>query len=434
MSAPTVLPARSVGAGAPHAGALGACRTWPADVPLTALVSADSSSPRWSRRSLLAIPESSQEIHDPAEALERLEQLLSIPGDPQAQPFRSGWVLVLGYDLVRALEPKASALPRDGSSAIDDREWPALILQRVGDSSAPEMPAHDPAPATVRMQDPSANRTSYEKAVRRTVELIHAGDIFQANIAHRLSARVESSPRDLAIRFLESASPWFGAIVESPESGRSIACASPELFLHYDPASRRVITRPIKGTRPGDAPADELLHAPKDTAELAMIIDLMRNDLGRVCEYGSVRVEAEREIEAHARTAGPSSGVRHAVATVAGTLREDRTPFDLVCAAFPPGSITGAPKVRAMQVIDAFEPCRRGPHFGAIGFLSDSGELTLNVAIRTAAFTPDAGAWIVDLMVGAGIVADSDPESEWNETLAKAGAFLSACDEPGGTE
>ena len=150
-----------------------------------------------------------------------------------------------------------------------------------------------------------------------------------------------------------------------------------------------------------------------------MIVDLMRNDLGRVCEYRSVRVERAREIEAHA-------GVIHGVATVSGRLRDGIGHADLLRATFPPGSVTGAPKVRAMQIIDELEPSRRGPYCGSVGFVSDCGNACWNVAIRTATLTCEAGSdaesarGVLDYSVGAGIVADSDPEAEWEETLSKA--------------
>src|SRR5262249_33216562 len=159
---------------------------------------------------------------------------------------------------------------------------------------------------------------------------------------------------------------------------------SPELFLDFDPATRTVVTRPMKGTRRLAAGRDELQSSAKDAAELNMIVDLMRNDLGRVCEYGSVRVEEGREVEVHATPLvhrageGPSApesgaGLLQGVATVSGRLRQGLGVCELVAATFPPGSVTGAPKVRAMQIIDELEPHRRGAYCGAVGFISDSG-------------------------------------------------------------
>jgi para-aminobenzoate synthetase component 1 len=195
---------------------------------------------------------------------------------------------------------------------------------------------------------------------------------------------------------------------------------SPELLLDVDAAARRVVTRPIKGTRPSAATAQELLDSAKDTAELNMIVDLMRNDLGRVCAYGSVGVPRPRTIESH-----PT--VHHGVAEVAGRLRPGVGLVELLRAVFPGGSVTGAPKIRAMQIIDELEAVRRGPYCGAIGYVSGCGRLGLNVAIRTIALTggrPDR-AWghltgTLDYGVGGGIVADSEPVAEYRETMDKA--------------
>jgi len=410
---------------------LARCRAWPADAPLLALLSSGSGRSRWSRRSLVAAPVSSESIRDPQRALARLGTIMGEAPDPGVTPFTSGWVLVLGSELVRAIEPSARALPADGPPAPDDRRWPALILQRVEPGPTPIGPAPGRRFA-LHLRDPSANRASYERAVARTIELIRAGDVFQANIAHRLTGDLVGLPRAFALELIERSRPWFGAVIEEPQTGLAVASASPELFLHFDPVSRRVTTRPIKGTRPGDASPGELLGAPKDRAELAMIVDLMRNDIGRVCEYSSVRVDEPRVIESHAGAPGAARGVHHAVATVSGTMRSGASLLDLIRATFPPGSVTGAPKVRALQIIDGLEPVRRGPHFGAIGFLCDSGELTLSVAIRTAAITPSgrSGRSCVDFSVVAGIVADSDPASEWSETLQKAEAFLMSASRP----
>ena len=213
--------------------------------------------------------------------------------------------------------------------------------------------------------------------------------------------------------------PWFGAVVESgpmDDAETSVVCSlSPELFLEFDAATRRVTTRPIKGTRPLGTPEAELLEAPKDRAELMMIVDLMRNDLGRVCTAGSVRVAEARGIERHA--------VHHAVATITGELGSGRSRCDLLRAAFPPGSITGAPKIAAMRLIDRLEGRARGAYCGCVGRFTDDGGMMLNVAIRTATLSARPGeAGVFDLVypVGAGIVADSDPEGEWRETLDKA--------------
>jgi anthranilate/para-aminobenzoate synthase component I len=201
-----------------------------------------------------------------------------------------------------------------------------------------------------------------------------------------------------------------------------IVSASPERFLHFDPLTRRVETRPIKGTRRrGRTPAEderlkaELLASEKDAAELVMIVDLERNDLGKVCEYGAVRVSDLRRAEGY-----PT--VWHTVATVEGIVRSSTRRADLLRATFPGGSITGAPKIRAMQVIEELEGLRRHVYCGAIGYLSLNGRMDLNVAIRTITLKGGRAYF----HAGGGIVADSDPEAEYEETLHKARALAAA--------
>jgi para-aminobenzoate synthetase component 1 len=196
------------------------------------------------------------------------------------------------------------------------------------------------------------------------------------------------------------------------------------LFLSFDPATRELVTRPMKGTRPAGGAA-ALSESPKDRAELAMIVDLMRNDLGRVCRLGSVRVDEARVIERHGT--GPSEIVQ-ATATVRGEVPAGASAWDVLRGTFPGGSVTGAPKIRAMQIIDELEPVARGPYCGAMGFVSDSGHMAFNLAIRTALISGhgDVRGRIegeVSYSVGAGIVADSRAEEEWEETLQKAAGF-----------
>ena len=385
--------------------------------------------------------------------------------DPDTPPFAGGWIGWLGYDLGHHIEP-ASRSPAAGSNSNDDRAWPLLEWHRcpaayihdawtnrwwiAGDPDAraalpqpPFVPDADPSPFHLGPMTSATGRDGYESAVRRTIDHIEAGDIFHANIAHRLTGSFRGSARAAFLALAARANPWYGAYLERPaaaEAGdqrRIIASISPELFLDRRGASGRVVTRPIKGTRPArpDRPDLELdLRASaKDIAELVMIVDLMRNDLGRVCRAGSVVVEELRAIERHGAHA--STGVLHGVATVAGVLREDADLADLLRAAFPPGSVTGAPKIRAMQIIDELEPVPRGPYCGAIGYVSDSGRAAFNVAIRTACITADPlppesprdeiADGLLDYHAGAGIVAESDPTTEWRETLDKAATVLS---------
>lgn len=263
-------------------------------------------------------------------------------------------------------------------------------------------------------------RSGFEAAVVRVVERIGTGEIFQMNLCRRLEAALP--PGDLWPLYLRlrAASPADnGAFLDLGE-GRSVLSISPELFLAVREGA--VETRPIKGTRPRGANpredralARELLESEKDRAELTMIVDVARNDLGRVCETGSVEVVRHAEL-----VTLPT--VHHTVSTVRGRLRPEVGPADLLRAAFPPASITGAPKIQAMTVIAAEEERRRGPAMGAVGWISLAGDLELSVAIRTAA---TARGQVV-YHAGCGIVADSDPELEFAESTAKARAFLTA--------
>jgi para-aminobenzoate synthetase component 1 len=272
-------------------------------------------------------------------------------------------------------------------------------------------------------------REEYLAAVRKALDYIAAGDIFQVNLSQRFTtggiAGPVTPPDPLTLyERLKSRSPApYSAFLKWKDM--AILSSSPELF--YATRGRRIVTRPIKGTRPrGASPDDdarlarELAASPKDRAELTMIVDLERNDLGRVCEYGSVRVIEPGAVETFAQ-------VHHLVATVEGRLREGEGPIDVVRAVFPGGSITGAPKIRAMQIIDELEPTRRGVYTGAIGYFGRGGASALNIAIRTLLVESER----VHYQVGGGIVADSDPEAEYNETLHKGLGIRLALEGPG---
>jgi para-aminobenzoate synthetase component 1 len=249
-------------------------------------------------------------------------------------------------------------------------------------------------------------------AVRQAIDYIRSGDCFQVNLSQRISLGLRTQPKEIWERALAQSPEQFAALLDYGDF--ALISLSPELFLQV--TDRQVITRPIKGTRPlGPGMETDLRDSAKDAAELNMIVDLERNDLGRVCEIGSVNVLQPRTIETH-RT------VHHGVATIAGTLRQEITFTDLLRATFPGGSITGAPKIRAMQIIEELEPVRRGPYCGAIGYLAADGSMQFNVAIRTM-IVKDG---LVHLPVGGGIVADSDPADEYEETLVKAKAMFDA--------
>jgi para-aminobenzoate synthetase component 1 len=265
---------------------------------------------------------------------------------------------------------------------------------------------------------PDMQRGTYERMVERALEYISAGDIYQVNLAQRFRIDGIGDPLDEYCR-LRCVNPAPYATLLRWSDG-AIGSVSPELFLrHRDGA---VLTRPIKGTRPRThdplldaAYRQQLLDSEKDAAELAMIIDLHRNDLGRICEFGSVRVPHARRIETH-----PT--VFHTVADVVGRLRADRDELDLLEACFPAGSISGVPKIRALEIIDELEPVARGAYTGSVGVLGLDGQMTFNVAIRTLQF----GRQAATLHVGGGIVADSDPADEYEETLAKARGVMEA--------
>ncbi|MEX2355787.1 MAG: anthranilate synthase component I family protein [Thermaerobacterales bacterium] len=283
------------------------------------------------------------------------------------------------------------------------------------------------------------NRSEYMAAVGRARAYIHAGDIYQVNLAQRLRAELGPLPaagtpigttdgltsgaagRELYRRLQRNSPAPFSAFLAG--AGWALAGASPERFL-FSRGDGWVETCPIKGTRgrSADPPADralagELMASGKDAAELVMIVDLERNDLGRVCRYGSVSVAEPRRLESF-------PDVHHTTAVVRGRLRSGVGAVDLLRAAFPGGSITGAPKIRAMEIIAELEQVRRGPYTGAVGYLGFDGRIDLNIAIRTA--TLRAGQ--IDFHVGGGIVAESDPAAEYEETLTKAGGILSCLD------
>ena len=270
---------------------------------------------------------------------------------------------------------------------------------------------------------PEMAREDYCASVARAQEYIAAGDIYQVNLAHRFSASWDG---DLfafyeALRHYSPAP--FAALLEIADRG--ILSTSPESFLRM--SGRAIRTRPIKGTRPrrSDPNADalsayDLRNSPKEIAELVMITDLERNDLGAVCEFGSVHVKELLKLESYEQ-------VFHLVSTVEGRLREDIDHIAALRACFPGGSITGAPKKRAREIIAELEPAPRGLYTGAIGWFGFNGESQFNIAIRTVV----AEQGRAHFHVGAGIVADSVPETEWDETLDKASGILLAAERCG---
>ena len=294
----------------------------------------------------------------------------------------------------------------------------------IAAARSPDMPAA-PAAAFNAEAPPQA----YTSAVEQVVSRIAAGDLFQANIARAWSGdlRPDADPFDVFLRLTlapgaASTAPY-GAFWRIGD--RALVSNSPELFVACQHATGRIETRPIKGTRPrranpdaDAAEAEALLASAKDRAENLMIVDLMRNDLARVCRPGSVVVDALFAIESH-----PT--VHHLVSTVSGLLAEGRGPAGVLQATFPPGSITGAPKHQAMKVIAGLE-APRGAWCGSLFVLDAEGDLTASVLIRTAAFERVEGIWRFRALAGAGIVADSNPAAELAETDAKISALKRA--------
>lgn len=290
--------------------------------------------------------------------------------------------------------------------------WRALLREEAESATGPELRGQEPVFTS------NLGRDAFLRKVERAQRYIRAGDIYQVNLSHRLSGETTAAPWTF-FRQLCGVSPApFAAYYNGGEF--QICSSSPESFLRL--SGGHVQTRPIKGTRPRSADATrdaqlsyELQTSSKEMAELVMITDLLRNDLGKVCEYGSVHVPELARLERYPQ-------VQHLVSTVAGRLREDQTHFSAFASCFPGGSVTGAPKIRAMEIIDELEPVTRGPYTGAMGYLGFNRESQLSIAIRTAVCQGDR----LHFHAGAGIVHDSSPEAEYDETMAKAQGFLRA--------
>ena len=320
----------------------------------------------------------------------------------------------LGYDLRDDVE----ALPR---TLVDDFEWPCLHFAAFTDAEEWHLDqiAPPPEPQPAKGLHAHTSRADYESRVQAIVDHICDGEIFQANLTQPFTARFDGDPHRLFWNLcLESPAP-FGAYYETAE-GEAVLCSSPEEFLFVE--GDFVRARPIKGTRPrGDSPDEdrrllaELLASEKDQAELAMIVDLLRNDIGKVARPGSVAVGPFPEHESYAQ-------VHHTFATITARLRHGVSLVDLIRATFPCGSITGAPKLRTMELLEQIELVRRGVYTGAIGWIGPGRNMHLNVAIRTMAFKNGT----IRFNTGGGITADSVPALEFEETLHKAAGMVRA--------
>jgi para-aminobenzoate synthetase component I len=313
----------------------------------------------------------------------------------------------------------STGLGADGSRS-EDRAAEQLEFWReqIQNCAFPPLPhASRPSPLASSLAS-NLSRAEFIARVEQAREYIRSGDIYQVNLSHRLSAECGLSGWDFFQRLAAVSPAPFSAYLDCGDF--QVVSSSPELFLRL--SGSHILTRPIKGTRPRSADADrdaqltyELQTSPKEMAELVMITDLLRNDLGRVCEFGSVLVPELVRLERHPQ-------VQHLVSTVEGRLRNDVSHFGAFASCFPGGSITGAPKIRAMEIIDELEPVTRGPYTGALGYLGFNRESQLAIAIRTAVCREGTAYF----HAGAGIVADSIPEAEYEETLAKAAGFLAA--------
>jgi len=378
----------------------------------------------------------------PGDCLSRIERFVAETplADPMLPfPLRGGVVGCLGYELGRVIEP-----PRDGFTPRG--ELPLAILRRYdpivaydrsrrqyallcADPGAARAPWLERLAAPVPAWDgplggplvPLLPPARYRESVERILEYLAAGDVYQVNLTQPFTAPLIAPAWILAARFAGQHPVPYGAYLDLGSA--QLVANSPELFLRR--RGRRVETRPIKGTRPrGDGPshdlalAAELLHDPKERAEHVMIVDLERNDLGRVCEVGTVVVERYAAVESH-----PT--VHHLVSTISGRLRSDVGLADLLRATFPGGSITGAPKVRAMEIICELEAWSRGPYTGAFGLFDPRGDLELGLAIRTAIVS----GGVVHYHAGGGIVADSDAGRESAEAWLKTAALRRALGE-----
>ena len=379
----------------------------------------------------------SQFEDNPFSVVQRLLSDFRTNRQPGGPPFQGGAIGYFGYEMGGLLErlPGTAvddlALP-DMSIGIydwvvafdhvDGRAWLITTEFSRGDRAEWALDcirhgrlASDPTnvlPTLATNLRSNFTREQYLGAVNRVMEYIVAGDIYQANISQRFEATVDADSWELYRALRRTAPAPFGAYLEFPEF--SVLSASPEQFLRIEDGF--VETRPMKGTRPrGATPEsdarlrDELASSEKDRAENIMIVDLLRNDLGRVCIPGSIRVPELFTVEEY-------PNVHQLVSSVTGMLRPEHDALDLLTACFPGGSVTGAPKIRAMEIIDEIEPVQRGVYCGAIGYIGFDGSMQLSIPIRTMVKKGER----VFLQVGGGIVADSNPESEYQETLDKA--------------
>jgi len=393
-------------------------------------------------------------------AMESLLRIYEAPLFPDLPPLQSGLVGYVGYDVVREVENLPDAPP-------DVRNLPDAVVNVIGSMVAfdhwrqrlyvmesistvgadidaayaaatarieetigrlaqplPYSPVEPPVPGEdLPRVESSLPNGGYRRAVEVAKEHVRAGDIFQVVLSQRFDVALEAEPYDV-YRVLRQVNPSpYMYFVREPEL--CIVGSSPEPLVQL--SHGKITSRPIAGTRRRGRDdehdrrlAGELRENPKEVAEHVMLVDLARNDVGRVAEFGSVKVDELMTLERY-------SHVMHLTSQVSGQLKAGLTPVDLLRATMPAGTVSGAPKVRAMEIIDALEPVKRGPYAGVVGYIDFSGNLDVAIAIRTMFVRPDGnGGWIASLQAGAGIVADSDPDDENLECHNKAAALLAA--------
>jgi len=384
---------------------------------------------------------------NPLNILKKNLALFSVRSEPSWIPFRGGVAGFFSYELLRQIEKLPASVIEDVNIpetylgfydtvlAYDHimEQWficyvdfglkrPSLDrrIREVKDAVRRVMDdPPEPGEVSCGELESNFNREEYLERVKKARDYIIAGDIYQVNLSQRFQAPVrQGSAWEIYWRLREKNSAPFAAFIQGGDF--QVLSSSPERFLRVK--GQGVETRPIKGTRPrGNTERDDawyraqLVSSEKDRAELNMIVDLERNDLGKVCQYGSVEVTRHAQCESYAR-------VHHLVSTVEGKLRDNSDVADLLRAAFPGGSITGAPKIRSMEIIDELETRTRSVYTGSIGYIGFDGDLDLNIAIRTMLMQGKQ----VYFNAGGGIVYDSDPEAEYDETYDKAYALIEA--------
>jgi para-aminobenzoate synthetase component 1 len=411
-------------------------------------------SSRGNRVSIVRENRQESEQGNPFDILRSLLDTYRLDASPAPVPFYGGAVGYLSYDLCHFIERLPATaiddlmLPESyfgfydnivafdnlqrktyvvatGFPELDEESRQKRARRRLGEMKdllasphIPEINSSNVGKSNEAVLKSNFTPDAYMDAVNRVREYIAAGDVFQVNLSQRFETELAVTPYELYRRLRQiNPAPFAGYL---NFDGVTVVSASPERFLRVD--GDFVETRPVKGTRPRSKNqvedailAQELLDSPKDRAENVMIVDLERNDLGRVCRYGSVKVTELAVLETF-----PT--VFHLTSTVTGRLRPEKDLIDLLKATFPGGSITGAPKVRAMEIIDELEPTRRSVYTGAIGYLGFNGNLDLNIVIRTF-IIKDNKAYF---QVGGGIIYDSNAEAEYQETLDKARALIQA--------